>query len=127
MAITKNARTIVAAGTSNAALGTTRGTLDLEASYGGFLTVKITNGGTGPTVGCTCNILVAHASTVPSAGSAGSDWKTIWSFGGGTTAGVITEQSLPIDPSIMALEVEFTGNTDQAVTVEAYLSELTSV
>lgn len=36
-----------------------------------------------------------------------------------------TEVGIPIDPAIMCLEVEFTGNTGQAVTVEAYLSELT--
>lgn len=126
MAITKTARTIVTS-TSNAAGGTTRGTLDLEAAYGGFLTIKMTNGGTGPTVQCTCNILVAHNSTVPAAGSASTDWKTIYTFGGGTTASAVTEMGMPIDPSIMALEVEFTGNTGQAVTVEAYLSELTAV
>lgn len=126
MALSKTARTIVASA-SNAAGSTTRGTLDLEAAYGGFLTIKMTNGGTGPTVQCTCNILVAHNSTVPAAGSAGADWKTIYTFGGGTTASAVTEMGMPVDPSIMALEVEFTGNTGQAVTVEAFLSELTSV
>ena len=126
MALTKTARTIVAS-TSNAAAGTTRGTLDLEGAYGGFLTAKMTTGGTGPTVQCTCNVLAAHNSTVPAAGSAGADWKTIYTFGSGTTAGTVTELPLSIDPSIMALCVEFTGNTGQAVTVEAYLSELTSI
>jgi hypothetical protein len=126
MALTKTARTIVDS-TSNAAGSTTRGTLDLEAAYGGFLTLKITNGGTGPATQCTANVLVAHNPTLPSAGSAGSDWKTIASIGGGTSANAVTEMGMPIDPSIVALEVEFTGNTSQAVTVEAYLSELTSV
>lgn len=99
----------------------------METTYGGFLTFKITNGGTGPTIQCTCNILVAHNATPPSAGSAGTDWKTMASYGGGTAANQVTEIALPIDPSIMALEIEFTGNTGQAVTVEAYLSELSSV
>lgn len=126
MALTKNKRTIIAS-TSNAAGGATRGTLDLEAAYGGYLTIKITNGGTGPASQCVCNILIAHESTVPTAGGAGSDWKTIASYGGGTTASAVTERGMPIDPAIMALEVEFTGNTSQAVTVEAFLSELTSI
>lgn len=126
MALSKTARTIVASA-SNAANSTTRGTLDLEAAYGGFLTIKITNGGTGPTVQCTANVLVAHNATLPAAGSAGADWKTIYSIGGGTTASAATETGIPIDPSIMAIEVEFTGNTGQAVTVESYFSELTSV
>jgi hypothetical protein len=127
MALTKTARTLLTS-TSNAAAGTTRSTpIDLEAAYGGFLTIKMTNGGTGPTVQCVCNILVAHNATVPAAGSAGVDWKTIASYGGGTTASLVTEIGMPIDPSIMALEIEFTGNTGQAVTVEAFLSELTTV
>lgn len=125
MALSKTARTIVASA-SNAAAATARGTIDLEAAYGGTLTLKITNGGTGPTVQCTCNVLIAHNATLPTAASAGADWKTIYTFGGGTTAGAVTEMSLPIDASIMALEVEFTGNTGQAVTVEAYMSELTT-
>lgn len=128
MALTKNARTLVAAGTSNAAGGTTRATLDLEAAYGGLLTLKITNGGTGPSVQCVANVLAAHAATLPAAGSAGADWKTIAGpYGGGTTAAAVTEVAFSIDPAVMALCVEFTGNTAQAVTVEAYLSELSGV
>lgn len=124
---TKTPRTIVST-QSNAAAGTTRGTLDLRTAFGGLLTFKITNGSTGPSVQCTCNILVAHNSgSSPSAASAGSDWKTLSSFGGGTANNGITEVSVPIDPAVMHLEVEFTGNTGQAVTVEAFLSELTSV
>ncbi len=127
MALVKTARTIVTSG-SNGAGATTRGRLDLNAVQGGgFLTIKITNGGTGPAIQCTCNVLIAHATSLPAAGSAGADWKTIASYGGGVTANAATEVGLPIDPSIMCLEVEFTGNTSQAVTVEAYLSELTLV
>lgn len=128
MALTKTARTLVTAGTSNSAAGTTRSTpLDLETTYGGLLTIKMTNGGTGPSIQCTCNILISHNATPPSAGSAGADWKTIASYGGGTTSSAVTEVAVPIDPSVMALLVEFTGNTGQAVVVEAYLSELSSV
>lgn len=127
MALAKNARQLVAAATSNTAGSTTRGRVDLNAAQGGgFLTIKITNGGTGPSVQCTANILIAHNATLPAAGSAGTDWKTIASYGGGTASSAVTEVGMPIDPSIMCLEVEFTGNTSQAVTVEAFLSELTT-
>jgi hypothetical protein len=88
--------------------------------------MKITNGGTGPTVQCEGRVLVAHNSgSTPTAASAGTDWKTVWRFGGGTTANAITEQSWEFGPAVMHLEVEFVGNTGQAVTVEAYLSEVT--
>jgi len=124
--LTKTARTVIASA-SNTAGSTTRGTVDLRTAYGGFLTAKITNGATGPTVQCTCNFLVAHtASTTPTAASAGSDWKTVWSFGGGTTNSAITEQTWDVPAGVMHLEVEFTGNTAQTVTVEAYFSEITN-
>lgn len=126
--LTKNARTVVAAGTSNAAGGVTRGVVDLRTAHGGLLTMKIINGGTGPTVQCEGRVLVAHTSgATPAVGSAGADWKTIWKFAGGTTSSATTEQSITIDPAVMHLEVEFTGNTGQAVTVEAFLSEITNV
>lgn len=125
--LNKTPRTIIAAGTSNVAGATTRGTLDLRTAQGGMLTLKITNGATAPTVACKGNVLVAHTSgATPTAASAGADWKTIWSMDGGTTNSGITERAIPVDAGIMHLEVEFTGNTAQAVTVEAYLSEITS-
>ena len=123
--LTKAARTLIAAGTSNAAGATTRGVADMRTDQGGLLTVKITNGGTGPTVAPTVNILVAHNDgATPAAASRGADWKTLWSFSGDTTASSITEQSISIDPATMHLEVEVTGNTGQAVTCEAFMSEI---
>lgn len=125
--VTKTVRTLIAAATSNSAGGTTRGTLDLRTAAGGLLTIKLTNGGTGPTAQAEARVLVAHNSgTTPTAGSAGTDWKTIWAFGGGTSNNAVTEQSIEIGPAVMHLEVEVTGNTGQAVTCEAFVSEITS-
>lgn len=124
--LNKNAITVVASG-SNAAGATTRGTVDLRTALGGLLTMKITNGATGPTLQCQCNILAAHnEGATPTAASAGSDWKTLCSFGGGTASTVSTEQSFDVPQGVQHLEVEFTGNTGQAVTVEALLSKTTS-
>lgn len=125
---TKNARQLVAAATNNSASGTTRGTLDLRTAFGGQLTMKVTNGATGPTVGCSINVLIAHnGGATPTAASAGTDWKTHQTFTHITTANAIGEFSIPISKDIMHLEVEFTGNTGQAVTVEAFLSETSSI
>ena len=124
----KNARTLIAAGTSNSAGSTKRGTLDLRQAFGGLLTIKITHGGPGPTAQAVANVLVAHNSgATPTAASAGADWKTIYQVGNGTSASTVGEWSIPIDQSAMHLEVEITGNTGQSVTCEAYLSELTSI
>lgn len=125
MALTKTARTIVSNQSLPAPGTAVRDRIDLEAAYGGFLTIKMVNAGT-LGVQCTCNILVAHNASLPAAAAAGTDWKTIASYGSGTTSGATTEVGMPIDPSIMALEVEFSGNTTNAVTIEAFFSELTS-
>lgn len=125
---TKAARTLIAAATSNAAGATTRGTVDLRTAFGGLLTVKLTNGGTGPTLQAEARVLVAHnTGSTPTAAGAGVDWKTIYVVGNGTTASTVGEWSIPIDQSVMHCEVEITGNTGQAVTCEAFLSELSSI
>ena len=123
----KAVSTLVASG-ANTARSTTRGTVDLRTALGGILTLKMTNGGTGPTVQCQANILVAHnTGSTPTAASAGVDWKTLFFVGGSTTASLVTEQSFTFGPEVMHLEVEFTGNTGQSVTVEAFTAYVTSI
>lgn len=125
---TKAARTLIAAATSNAAGATTRGTVDLRTAFGGLLTIKLTNGGTGPTLQAEARVLVAHnTGSTPTAAGAGTVWKTIYVVGNGTAANTVGEWSIPIDQSVMHCEVEITGNTGQAVTCEAFLSELSSI
>lgn len=126
--LTKTPRTLITAGTTATASGAAvRGTADLRTAQGGLLTIKITNGGTGPTVQAVANILVAHNSgATPTAASAGSDWKTIYSVGNGTAASTVGEWNIDVPPGAMHLEVEVTGNTGQNVTCEAYLSEITN-
>jgi len=122
----KNARTLVTSST-NTAGSTTRGTLSLGTALGGVLTAKVTNGATGPTVGCTVNILVAHNGTAPTAASAGTDWKTVYTYTAGTTNSAVYEvPPYVFGPEVMSIEVEFTGNTAQSVTVESFVSEVTS-
>lgn len=115
---TKSAATLVASA-SNAAGATTRGTLDMRSKIGAFITLKITNGATGPTAQAVCNVLVSHVTgTTPAAASAGTDWKTYWRFGGGVAGSAVTEQAVWIE-GVQHVAVEYTGNTAQAVTVEA--------
>lgn len=93
-----------------------------------MLTMNIANGGTGPTTQCTGRVLVAHSGTLPAAGAEGTTWKTIFpTLGPGTAASASLSAMYQIPAAVMCLEVEFTGNTGQSVTVEAYLSELTSL
>jgi hypothetical protein len=130
MAVTKTAQTLVAAGTTQTA-GTgnyTRGRLLLtSAQGGGVLTMKITNGGSTLGAQCEARVLIAHNTSLPAAASAGADWKTVQIYGGGVTANAVSEFSYVVHPGVMCLEVEFNGNTTVNVTVEAFLSEFTTV
>lgn len=50
----------LSASASNGAGSTTRGLVNLTTAFGGTLTAKISNGGTGPTVQAVVNVLIAH-------------------------------------------------------------------
>lgn len=123
MAKTQSATAIVSSA-ANTAGSTTRGRLDCTAVDGGIVTFRITNGGTGPTVQCEARILVAHkGSSMPAAAAEGTgdtDWKRVYTLGGGTTNSASTRGVYRFGPEVAYLEVEFTGNTGQSVTVEAH-------
>lgn len=122
-------RTAVVSSASNAAGATTRGRLDCSGVDGGIVTFAITNGGTGPTVQCEARVLVAHKdSAMPSAASEGTgdgDWKQVAAIGGGTTSSAKTRGNYVFGPEVSYLEIEFAGNTGQAVTVEAIATTYT--
>lgn len=118
MALSKTARTLQSSA-SNAAAGTTTGTaLDLTSKYGGLATLKVANGATGPTVACSARLEVSHDN---------STWKTFFQATAAAGNSAVTEWAIEIPPSVMYLRSVFSGNTGQAVTVEALFSELTSL
>lgn len=121
MAKTLTAAALVSSA-ANTAGSTTRGRLDVSAADGGMIRWRITNGGTGPTLQCEARILVARKQTsMPSAAAEGTgddDWKQVYVIGGGTTASASTRGSYRFGPEIAYIEIEFTGNTGQSVTVE---------
>lgn len=125
--LTKAVRTIIPAGTSNAAAGTTLGTpVDMRAALGGLLTIKTNNAGT---LGAQAvvSILAAHdAGLSPTAAIAGTDWKTIYQVGTGVVNATVNEWSYRVPEGVMHLNVAVTGNTTNAVTCEAFLSEVSS-
>jgi hypothetical protein len=115
----------LAAGASNHI----RQRLDCTAVDGGIVTMRITNGGTGPTAQCLGRILVAHKQTSMPAtaaeGTGDNDWKQICEFGGTLVANASTRYSWRFGPEVAYLEVEMGGNTSQAVTVEAHATTFT--
>lgn len=115
---TKTADTLQASA-SNAAGATTTGTgLDLLTKFGGTATVRITNGGTAPTVGCRGRLEVSKDN---------SDFLLFREYLGDTTANSVNEWSEDLPYGGMYLRAKFTGNTAQAVTVQADFQEVTSI
>ena len=119
MPATKSLSTIIAAATSNAAGATTTGTaVNLTTGYGALVTVKITNGGTGPTVPATVRILTSGDNT---------NYKLFYSFASDNIASSVNEWAIDIPRAAMYVRVDVTGNTAQAVTCEAFAQVLTGV
>lgn len=120
------ARTLIAAGTTNAAGAFTRATLDLRGKIGGTLTVKILNNGT---LGAqaVATVLISHNDgATPAAGAKGADWKTLRVLGGnGLVSGTEYEWSTFVQ-GVQHLEIEIGGNTTNSVTCEAYFTEFSS-
>lgn len=119
MAATKNLRTIITAGTNNAAATTTTGTVvNLTTAYGGVWTAKVTNGGTGPTLPATVTVYASGDNV---------NFKTIATLVSQLGAAIISEFNGFVDPGVMYFRIDIGGNTGQAVTVEAFLQELTTI
>ena len=58
--------------------------------------------------------------SMPAAGSEGTgddDWKRVYTQGGGLTANVDTRGVYTFGPETAYVQIEFTGNTGQSVTV----------
>lgn len=119
MAATKALSTIIAAATSNAATSTTTGTVvNLTTAYGALVTIKITNGGTGPTVAPNAYIYTSGDNV---------NFKLFYTMGGDTTLNSVTERAVRIPPEAMYVRVDVKDNTGQAVTCEAFAQVLTGV
>lgn len=113
---------VLVSSASNTASSTTRGRLDVSAADGGEIRWRMTNGGTGPTTQCEARIMVARKQTsMPAAGAEGTgndDWKRVYTQGGGLAANVDTRGVYTFGPEVAYVQIEFTGNTSQSVTVE---------
>jgi hypothetical protein len=113
---------VLATSQSLAAAGTLRGRLDASSADGGMIRWRITNGATGPTTQCEARIMVARKQTsMPAAAAEGTgddDWKIVTVAGGGIGNSAVTRGSYVFGPEVSYVQIEFTGHTGQAVTVE---------
>ena len=113
---TKTERAVVTS-QACAAGATITGTLALTTALGGQGVARVTNGGTGPTIGCTVYVY----QTMNSVDYLVSQQQV------GVAAGTTYDVPFSVPVGLRALKVVFTGNTVQAVTVSCYFDELTSI
>lgn len=118
MAATKNSRTLLAS-QSLAAAGNVNATeLNLSTAYGALVCVKLTNGSSAPTTAPTVTIYVGEATGVK---------RKLYSSTGDTTNSSVNDIVCQIPPSAMFVNITITNGATNAITVEAYAQELTSI
>jgi Flp pilus assembly protein CpaB len=93
-------------------------TLDNSTAYGALITAKITNGATGPTVGCTATVNISPD---------GTTWYYYASQTGSLLALAVVAMAFEVPMHAVKAQVVFTGNTGQAVTVEAQYEQTTGI
>ena len=122
MGATKARTSIWSAQTLTAGAGnTTSSGIDLSGGYGAEVGIKLTNGGTGPTVAAQVQVQVANDSS-----------GTLWTnFGGplvgSTTASAVSYWVVEIPPEAAAVRLVAGSNTGQNVTVDADVSNITGL
>lgn len=117
MAISKTGTAVQASASNSAGGSTTSSAVDLTTKLGGTLTAKITNGASGPTIGCSVYLEVSHDN---------SAWKEFARGMAGVTANAVYPFAFDIPPSILYARTRFQDNTGQPVTVESQLHQLNS-
>jgi hypothetical protein len=115
---TKTARTLVASAANAAGASTTSAPWNLSTALGAVIQARVSNGATGPTVGCDVQVQASVDQ---------STWREVTRFSAGTAANGVYDFCVEIPAPILAARVVFVGNTVQPVTVEAIGHELTSI
>ena len=120
MAATKTAKTFQASTTNTAGSTTTGTSVNLTTSYGCLMTAMITNGATGPTIGCDFVVRVSNDNF-------SADSKEIYRATAGVANNAVTYFCFELPASVMYAKSVFEGNTGQSVTVACTGDELTTI
>lgn len=128
MAKTQSATTLVSSASMAAGAAAVYGSLNCENVDGGIVTFKITNDALLTTQG-TAKVYIAHKGTsIPSVGaesSAATGWKQVYEIGGGLTAAAVTRGTYRFGPEVAYLQISFSGNAGNSMTVEAFATTYT--
>jgi len=120
MALTKSSAEVLAS-TSNSAGGTTTGSwINVTDAYEGTIWIKVTNGGSGPTVGLTARIDRADDGS-------GTNTYTLTSILHDTTNSSVGHYRVRLPEGVGYIRLVASGNTGQAVTVESRIDKVTAL
>lgn len=118
MAATKTSRTLLTSQSLSAAASVNATELNLSTAYGALLNVQLTNGASAPTTVPVVKIYTGDATGVK---------RLFYQVSGDTTASSVNNFPCEIPPSAMFVNVTVTNGATNAITVEAYAQELTSI
>jgi len=118
MASTKTSKTLYASASlaASTAVNTTEWTM--TTCYGGLAAVKLTNGATAPTTAPVVKFYVGEASGTK---------RLLYQAAGDTTNSSVSDIICEIPPSAMYCNITITNGATNAITVEAYGQELTTI
>lgn len=118
MAATKTAKTLYASASLAAATSVNATEWSMTTAYGGLAAVKLTNGATAPTTEPVVKFYVGEATGVK---------RLLYTATGDTVNSSVTDLICEIPASAMFVNVTITNGATNAITVEAYGQELSTI
>jgi hypothetical protein len=118
MAAVKAAAILQTSSSNTAGSSTTSSSVNLTTAYYATILAKVTNGTTAPTLPCAVTVNVSSDSAA---------WRQYAQQTAGLAASSVYSMAFDLPPSIMYAQVVFSGNTAQAVTVEALVEYVTGI
>lgn len=118
MAATKTSRALKASASLAAAASVDSTEWNLSTAYGGLAVVRLTNGASAPTTAPVVKIYVGDATGVK---------RLLYQASGDTVNNSVTDIVCEIPMSAMFVNITITNGATNAITVEAYGQELTTI
>lgn len=118
MAATKTAKTLLASQSLAAGASVNSTEWNLSTAYGGLACVKLTNGASAPTTAPTVTFYIGEATGVK---------RKFYTASGDTTASSVNDIVCELPAGVMFNNVTITNGATNAITVEVYGQELTTV
>ncbi len=118
MAATKTSKTLYASASLAAATSVDATEWNMTTCYGGIAAVKLTNGASAPTTAPVVKFYVGESTGTK---------RQLYAASGDTTNSSVNHLICEIPPSAMYVNITVTNGATNAITVEAYGQELTTI